>query len=136
MLAADFHPLDHAGGEARLQVTHETERIAAISLEGEFDLTNSTLVMEQAEQTLDDHDHLIIDLSHATFIDSSTIRALVQTHNAAVKRGQVVVLQLATAATVERVLQVSGIDELLPRGTTRREAIQIVEQLAGPSGAS
>jgi hypothetical protein len=44
------------------------------------------------------------------------------------------VLQLATAANVERVLEVSGIDQLIPRVSSRAEAIQTIEQLANASG--
>jgi anti-anti-sigma factor len=131
MSVAGSHPPDGAGGDdARLDVAKETEGIVAISLEGEFDLANSTLITEQAEQALDDQNHLIIDLTGATFIDSSTIYALVKTHKRAVERRQVIVLQLATAAAVERALQISGIDQRLACATTRREAIQTIERLA------
>jgi anti-sigma B factor antagonist len=131
MLAAGSQPLNRSGGDdARVQVTQETEGIVAISLEGEFDLANSTLIREQAERALDDQNHLIINLSQATFIDSSTIHTLVQTHNGAVERGQVVVLQLATATAVERVLEIAGIVQHLPRAGTRSEAVETIHQLA------
>jgi hypothetical protein len=39
------------------------------------------------------------------------------------------VLQLATAANVERILEVSGIDHLIPRVSSRSGAIQIIQEL-------
>src|SRR6187200_2060071 len=105
----------------KVHVRPETDNIVAISLEGELDRANSFLISEQAEQALDEDKHLILDLSGASFIDSSTIHALVQAQNAAAKQGQVIVLQLGTAATVERALQLSGIDQLVPRAGTRGE---------------
>jgi anti-anti-sigma factor len=114
----------------KVHVRPETDNIVAISLEGEFDRANSFLISEQAEQALDEDKHLILDLSGASFIDSSTIHALVQAQNAAAKQGQVIVLQLGTAATVERALQLSGIDQLVPRAGTRGEAVQTLQRLA------
>jgi anti-anti-sigma factor len=131
MLATDSQPWIRAGdGEARLQVTEETDAIVAISLEGEWDMANADVFTEQIEQVLDDQKHLILDLSRATFIDSSTIHTLIKTHEVASKQGQAVVLQLATAASVERILEVSGIDQLIPRASSRSGAIQIIEELA------
>jgi anti-anti-sigma factor len=117
----------------KVHVRPETDNIVAISLEGEFDRANSFLISEQAEQALDEDKHLILDLSGASFIDSSTIHALVQAQNAAAKQGQVIVLQLGTAATVERALQLSGIDQLVPRAGTRGEAVQTLQRLAQSS---
>jgi len=117
----------------KVHVWPETDNIVAISLEGEFDRANSFLISEQAEQALDEDKHLILDLSGASFIDSSTIHALVQAQNAAAKQGQVIVLQLGTAATVERALQLSGIDQLVPRAGTRGEAVQTLQRLAQSS---
>ena len=135
MPATHSQPWIGAGdGEARLQVTEETDAIVAISLEGEWDMANAALLNEKTEQALDNDKHLILDLSRATFIDSSTLHALVKTHATASERGQRLVLQLATAANVERILEVSGIDQLIPRVSSRAEAIQTIEQPANASG--
>jgi anti-anti-sigma factor len=119
-----------ASGESRLQLTQETDAIVAISLEGEFDMANAHLISEQAEPALNDRNHLILDLSQATFIDSSTIRVLYQLHDAASKNGQTVVLQLATAAIVDRAIQISGIEHAIRRASSRTEAIQTILLLA------
>jgi anti-sigma B factor antagonist len=135
MPATHSQPSIRAGdGEARLLVSRETDGVVVISLEGEWDMANADVFTEQIEQVLDDQKHLILDLSHATFIDSSTIHTLVKTHEAASKQRQAVVLQLATAANVERILEVSGIDQLIPRASSRTEAIETIDQFAKTKG--
>jgi anti-anti-sigma factor len=135
MPAPHSHPPIGAGeGKPRLQVTEETDAIVAISLEGEWDMANAPLLTEQTQRALADDNHLILDLSHATFIDSSTINALIKTHEAVSERGQRLVLQLATADNIERVLEVSGIDQLIPRASSRTEAIETIHQFAKTKG--
>jgi anti-anti-sigma factor len=127
-------PIRAGDGEPRLQVTQETDAVVAISLEGEWDMANAALLSEQTERALADDNHLILDLSRATFIDSSTIHALIKSKDAASKRGQRLVLQLGTADNVERILEISGIDHLVPRASSRTEAIETIEQLAKTQG--
>jgi anti-anti-sigma factor len=122
-------PIGAEDGKPRLQVTEETDAIVAISLEGEWDMASAPLLTAQTQRALADEKHLILDLSRATFIDSSTINALIKTHATASDRGQRLVLQLATAANVERILEVSGIDHLIPRVSSRSGAIQIIQEL-------
>jgi anti-anti-sigma factor len=127
-------PIGAGDGESRLQATAETDAIVAISLEGEWDMANAALLTEETQRALADDKHLILDLSRATFIDSSTIHIVIKTHEGASERGQWLVLQLATADNVGRILEVSGIDHVIPRASSRTEAIEIIEQLAKANG--
>ena len=56
----------------------ETDEIAGLCLEGEFDLANAPQIIEEAERLVADEKQLILDLSEATFIDSSVIHALLR----------------------------------------------------------
>ena len=58
-------------------------------------------------------DHLIVDISAAEFIDSSTIRVLMETREHAAELDRKFSVVLGTAAIVERVLELSGILPLL-----------------------
>ena len=107
----------------------ETAEIAGLCLEGEFDLANAPQIIEEAERLVADEKQLILDLSEATFIDSSVIHALFRVGAEAKKNGRVVVLQLGTAAIVERVIEISKIDHVLPRVSTRPEAVDTIRQL-------
>jgi anti-anti-sigma regulatory factor len=59
-----------------LHVLAETDQIAALCLEGEFDLANAPQIIEEGERLPADDKQVILDLSDATFIDSSVIQAL------------------------------------------------------------
>lgn len=112
-----------------LHVLAETDEIAALCLEGEFDLADAAQITEQGKRLVADERQVIVDLSEATFIDSSIIHALFHVAAEARKTGRVVVLQLGTAAIVERVIQISNIERVLPRASTRPEAIDMIRQL-------
>ena len=102
--------------------------VTVLQLEGEFDLANSGVIEDEAARALDADRHLILDLSEATFIDSSVLRALVRVHNEASGKCRVAVLQLGAAAVVERVLDVSGLEDVMPRARTRLEAINVIRE--------
>jgi anti-sigma B factor antagonist len=119
--------------EGILGVTPEADDIVAISLQGEFDMGSSPMLVDEAQRALDEGRHLILDLSEATFVDSSILNAVLRTHRAATSRGQVAVLQLGSAAIVERVLALTGIEQVLPRADDRAEAIETIRRLAGQS---
>lgn len=120
-------PPQNEGGE--LRVFAETDEIAGLCLEGEFDLANASQIFEEGERLLADENQVIVDLSNATFIDSSVINALFRVGAEAKKNGRVVVLQLGTAAIVERVIEISNIERVLPRVGTRNEAVDTILQL-------
>jgi anti-sigma B factor antagonist len=119
--------------EGTLRVSEESDDVVAISLEGEFDMATSPLLVEQAERAFAAGRHLIVDLSDATFIDSSMLNAVVDAHKAAMAQGRVAVLQLGSAAVVERVIAMSGLDRLLPRVDDRADAIRTIHRLAAAS---
>jgi anti-anti-sigma factor len=116
-----------------LEVFAETDEIAVLCLEGEFDLANAPQIIERGERLLADDKQLILDLSDATFIDASVIDALSRLGAHASKNGRTVVLQLGTAPIVERVIRICNIDRVLPRAHTRPEAIDMIRQLQRPA---
>ena len=58
-------------------------------------------------------DHLIVDLSAAEFIDSTTIRVLMEARAHAANLDRKFSVVLGTAAIVEQVLEISGVLALL-----------------------
>jgi anti-anti-sigma factor len=123
MPAPSFTPDDRGGA---VDVQPERDDIVALCLEGEFDMGNVPILVQRIDQTLVRNYHLIIDLSQATFIDSSVVHALVRAEKAAQGRERKVVLQLGTDQIVERLLEVTGIERVLTRVHTRSEAVQII----------
>jgi anti-anti-sigma factor len=112
----------------QIQAVHVADGIAALDLEGEFDLTAADAIVERAEQILAAGKHLIVNLGGATFIDSSTIHALFKADAAARRSGRVFVLQFGSRASVSRVLSITGTNEALPIRPTREQAIELVDR--------
>jgi stage II sporulation protein AA (anti-sigma F factor antagonist) len=124
-------PIKPTDGHGEVAVTHDTDEIASIFLQGEFDLATSSQIIQKAEQLLEENNHLIIDLSDATFVDSSIINVILRAYKASTEKGRVTVLQLGTAAVVERVVDISGITRIIPRAKDRAEAIRMIQEVAG-----
>jgi anti-anti-sigma factor len=104
--------------------------IVVLALEGDFDRHNAATLGEQLDRALETRKDLILDLSQVTFLDSSVVGELFRAALVAKESGQTAVLQLGTAPLVERVLEIVGIESMLPRAHHRQEAIQIIERRA------
>ena len=121
------------GSEQRagvVRVVPETDEIVAVCLEGDFDLGNAPALGTEVGRALENGNDLILDLSQATFIDSSVVHVLVNASRAAIGSKRAVVLQLGTAPIVERVLESAEIERVLPRVHERREAVRIIQEKA------
>ena len=70
-----------------LQMFAETDEIAVLCLEGEFDLANAPQILEEGGRLLADDKQLILDLSDATFIDALVIDAVSRLGTDASKNG-------------------------------------------------
>jgi anti-anti-sigma factor len=120
---------DYSDGAIR--VVPERDEIVALCLEGDFDLRNASALDNQIHQVLDGGSDLILDLSEATFIDSSIVHVVVRASRAAGRRERAMVMQVGTAAIVERVLELARIERVLPRAHDREEALRMIKLNAG-----
>lgn len=116
--------------EGAIRVDSETDAIIAVCVEGDFDLANVHVLRDHIGRALETGNDLIVDLSEATFIDSSIISVLFDAAKAVKGRQQTVVLQVATAPVVERALELVGIESVLPRVHDRMEAVEMIQQKA------
>lgn len=116
--------------EGTIRLVSETNEIVAVCLEGEFDMANAPVLGAEVDCALKTGNNLIFDLSEATFIDSSVINVLLRAVKALSGRKQTMVLQLGTAAIVERVLEIVRIEQVLTRAHDRQEAVRIIQQQA------
>ncbi len=124
MSASQFRS-EHPPGAIRL--VHEREHIVAVCLEGDVDRTNAAALDAEIDRALQSGNDVILDMCDATFIDSSVIHSVVRAARSARRRHQAIVLQLGTAAIVERVLGVVKIDDVLPCAHDRLEALQVIQ---------
>ncbi len=67
---------------------------------------------------------MIVDVSSAEFIDTSTIHVLVRAKKAANQRNRRFNLVLGTTSLVERVFEITGVLEFLNRVHSPEEALQ------------
>ena len=131
MSASQFRS-EHPPGAIRF--VREMDKVVAVCLDGDFDRTNVSALDAQIDVALQEGNDLILDMSDATFVDSSVIHAVVRAAQSARRREQAIVLQLGTAATVERVLEVVQIEQVLPRAHDRQEALRMIQQQAANAG--
>ena len=109
--------------------------VALLRLEGEHDLSTADAVREQLDRVQSKRTPLVIDVSDATFIDSSILAALVAAHNRA--REDRTGLAICTGSShteetgvVERVLDVSGLEQALEVHSAREAAVAAAKKAA------
>ena len=129
MSSTTSDPPIHSRDPATIHVSNEAADIVSLYLCGEFDAFNAPEIIDHALRALAADKHLVLDLSDTTFIDASVIGALVAIQAAANDRGRSAVLQLGTAPIVERVVAITGIEDVLPRTETRVDAIARIRGL-------
>jgi anti-sigma B factor antagonist len=87
---------------------------AIIRLYGEFDLSSEKRFREELETLLDrETATLVIDLRELTFMDSTGLRAMISLHHLAAEEGFDHAV-LCGEGSVRRVLEETGLDEVLP----------------------
>jgi anti-anti-sigma factor len=98
-------------------VLEQTPELARVSLTGELDIGTVSELNGVLQSVIAGERAIEIDLAGLSFIDSSGLRALLLARRAALRDGYELTVTEGTPA-VERVLKMTGIDELL---RSRRE---------------
>jgi anti-anti-sigma factor len=98
-----------------LTMTSEREGpVHVISLFGELDLATVARVRAQLELAEgSDAASIVVDLSGLTFMDSTGIRLLIEAHERSLADANRLTL-LRGGASVQRVLEITGVAEILP----------------------
>lgn len=101
--------LAQQGTSSTIATEHKSGRYFLIALRGEWDLYNrpeleqALLAAEAAAESL-----VVIDLSHATFIDSSVLGALVEARKRLQERVKIAVV--AQDRQIRKVFEITGLD--------------------------
>lgn len=94
-----------------------------LELAGEHDLSTAGGLREELDRALGEGCSVVVDLSSATFIDSSVVRVLVHAHRSTADReGQSVTVVAPAAGTPARVLDLMGAPNVLAVVESHREA--------------
>jgi anti-sigma B factor antagonist len=94
-----------------------------LELSGEHDLARRDELRDVLTALVGGHDLVIVDLSGATFIDSSVLSSLISADRLARDRGSVLRIQLGSADIVHKVLEISGLLDHLECVSDRETAL-------------
>jgi len=100
--------------------TRQIGEFLVVSLTGELDLATAP-ELEEAIERAQGGSAIIVDLRELTFIDSSGIRALLKVHTAG-QNGHSTVSFIRGRSNVQKVLELAGVDEVLPWSTLPAES--------------
>ena len=124
MADADFiHKPSSYGHDPTIDVRAPRSGVVEVVLGGEHDLSSTEQLEETLTQALATCSHLVVDVSEAEFIDSTTIAVLVHAKSAAYDNDRRFNLVLNSTPIVERVLEITGVLETLNRVHTIDEAL-------------
>lgn len=112
-----------SAAEPAIEIHRPQPDAAVVVLTGEHDLASAADVGHALGQEIGSCSHLIVDLSSAAFIDSSTIAELVSAKKRADHVGCRFNVVLASTPIVERALEISGVLPFLNRVKTVERAL-------------
>jgi len=88
-----------------------------IRVQGELDMSSSPELDQILRREIAAGRQVVVDLSQTAFIDSTGLNALVTALRAADSNGGELKLSPTLPAQVERVLEITGLNKVLPLGT-------------------
>jgi anti-sigma B factor antagonist len=108
--------------------------LAVVTISGEHDLSTAPSLRRRLESLLDEGTATVVDLSPATFIDSSILGVLLDARRRAADSGiGFAVVHANGADAVDRVLAVTGLRAELPVHARREEAFAEVSGSGEPT---
>ena len=97
--------------------------LTVVLIQGEHDLSTAPVLRSQLEQLISDGGPLVVDLTEATFIDSSILGTVLQARRDATEAEVgFAVAHGGGADAVERVLEITGLRADLPVHRSREDA--------------
>ena len=112
----------------RPQVLVESRGTATVvALEGEHDVFTASEVRGRFSGVLDAGGPLVIDMTNASFVDSSILGAVIGALQRAREEDAAVAVVLpAEGSTTHRIFEITGLLPLVPRAGTVDEAVELV----------
>ena len=96
---------------------------AVVEVRGEHDLSAQPELNDLLAGLIAGNELVVVDISEATFIDSTFIHGLWLANQAAASRGATLRVQLGTARIVDRMVEITHIGELIEVVPTREAAL-------------
>src|SRR5215213_3757770 len=111
--------------------------VVIVVVEGEHDIYTAPTLRERLEEALGRGGGIVVDLTKATFVDSSVLGALLDSRRRALEAGQgfVVCVGETVEPGVQRILDITGLVPVLPVVSGRAAAIDVARTDGnGPGG--
>jgi anti-sigma B factor antagonist len=110
----------------RIELDRTDDGVVIVAVEGEHDIYTASALREQVDDAFRSGTAVVIDLSDATFLDSSILRALLAARNQAEEQasGFAVALDGSKAPAVQRIFEVTGLLEVFPVLLGRKHAVE------------
>jgi anti-sigma B factor antagonist len=107
--------------------------VVVVVVEGEHDIYTAPTLRERLDEALERGGGVVIDLTGATFVDSSVLGALLDARRRALDagKGYVVCVGETVEPGVQRILDITGLVPVLPVVSGRDEAIRAARNGAG-----
>lgn len=124
----------HAGMDANPIVLDESVAdVVVVVVEGEHDIYTAPTLRERLDEALGRGGGIVVDLTAATFVDSSVLGALLDARRRALEAGQgyVVCVGDSVEPGVQRILDITGLVPVLPVLQGREEAIKAARSSDG-----
>jgi anti-anti-sigma factor len=112
------------------------EDVVVVVVEGEHDIYTAPALRERLDEALARGGGVVIDLTTATFVDSSVLGALLDARRRALEaeQGFVVCVGEAVEPGVQRILDVTGLVPVLPVVNGRDAALDAVRAAGNGAG--
>ena len=111
--------------------TDERDDVTVVSLIGDHDLVTAAKVREALESVAASPRGLVVSLIDTEFIDSGIVHALYSTDGRMRERDRRLVLHVATASIVARMLEVSGLRTHVLCTPSLDEALRLAARQSG-----
>ena len=107
--------------------------VVVVVVEGEHDIYTAPTLRERLDEALDRGGGIVVDLTAATFVDSSVLGALLDARRRALEahQGFVVCVGETVEPGVQRILDITGLVPVLPVLRGREEAIEAARSTNG-----
>jgi anti-sigma B factor antagonist len=100
------------------------ERATVARIRGEVDMSNAELLADELSSRVGEAPWLVLDLSECDYLDSAGLSVIARIHARCRARGaQLRIVVPSSAATVDRVLAITGMDGILQVDRSIDEAL-------------
>jgi anti-sigma B factor antagonist len=110
----------------RVELDRTNDGVVVVVVIGEHDVYTAPSLRDQIKSVLEEKAPFIVDLTPATFVDSSILRVLLEARRQAEEQGLgfAVALSNGEGPGVRRILEVTGLMSVFPVLSDREEALQ------------